>query len=214
MKITIIKKLATKNPCYTSKRHFTPKGIMLHSVGTPQPNAERFADYWNNSGAGVCVHAVIQADGTVYKLLPWDYRAWHCGSGPKGSGNDTHIGIEMTEPDTISYIQGCAYKDSDPAKTAKHIKGTYKAAVKLFAKLCRMYGLNPVKDGTIISHREGHSRGIASNHGDPEHLWAGQGLTMKRFRKAVKREVARQKAAYAVKAACKTMRNIKNIAKK
>ena len=40
----------------------------------------------------------------------------------------------------------------------------------------------------IISHREGHSRGIASNHGDPEHLWNGLGMgyTMDGFRKAVK----------------------------
>ena len=37
----------------------------------------------------------------------------------------------------------------------------------------------------ILSHREGHQRGIASNHGDPEHLWAGFGLTMDSFRQAV-----------------------------
>ena len=40
----------------------------------------------------------------------------------------------------------------------------------------------------IVSHREGHARGIASNHGDPEHLWngLGTGYTMNGFRKAVK----------------------------
>ena len=34
----------------------------------------------------------------------------------------------------------------------------------------------------------GHSRGIASNHGDPEHLWMrlDMGYTMDTFRKAVK----------------------------
>ena len=54
--------------------------------------------------------------------------------------------------------------------------------------LCKKYGLNPLEDGVIISHREGHSRGIASNHGDPEHLWTqlGMGYTMDGFRKAVK----------------------------
>lgn len=58
----------------------------------------------------------------------------------------------------------------------------------LFAYLCRQYNLNPTADGVIISHREGHSRGIASNHGDPEHLWNGLGMgyTMDGFRKAVK----------------------------
>lgn len=41
----------------------------------------------------------------------------------------------------------------------------------------------------IISHSEGYKRGIASNHGDPEHLWRGLGLsyTMAGFRKDVKK---------------------------
>lgn len=54
--------------------------------------------------------------------------------------------------------------------------------------LCKQYGLNPTADGVIVSHREGHSRGIASNHGDQEHLWnqLGMGYTMDGFRKAVK----------------------------
>mgnify|MGYP000476605376 FL=1 len=37
------------------------------------------------------------------------------------------------------------------------------------------------------SHKEGCVRGVASNHGDPEHLWnqLGTGYTMNGFRKAV-----------------------------
>ena len=54
--------------------------------------------------------------------------------------------------------------------------------------LCKQYGLNPAADGVIVSYREGHGRGIASNHGDPEHLWNGLGMgyTMDGFRRAVK----------------------------
>ena len=54
--------------------------------------------------------------------------------------------------------------------------------------LCKKYNLNPTADGVIISHSEGYKRGIASNHGDPEHLWRGLGLsyTMAGFRKDVK----------------------------
>ena len=42
--------------------------------------------------------------------------------------------------------------------------------------------------GVILSHREGHARGIASNHGDPTHLWTqlNMGYTMDGFRRAVK----------------------------
>ena len=36
-------------------------------------------------------------DGTVYQALPWNHRGWHCGSGSKGSGNNTHIGVEITD---------------------------------------------------------------------------------------------------------------------
>ena len=71
------------------------------------------------------------------------------------------------------------------------MKKTYEAAVELFAYLCKLYGLNPTADGVIISHREGHSRGIASNHRDPEHLWNGLGMgyTMNTFRKDVKEKM-------------------------
>lgn len=54
--------------------------------------------------------------------------------------------------------------------------------------LCKKFSLEPLADGVIISHKEGHSRGIASNHGDPEYLWSQleMGYTMDTFRKAVK----------------------------
>ena len=63
--------IATKNPCYTCGRTITVKGLMIHSVGCPQPKASVFANNWNNANANVCVHAVLQADGTVLQLLPW-----------------------------------------------------------------------------------------------------------------------------------------------
>ena len=50
------------------------------------------------------------------------------------------------------------------------------AGLELFAMLCKKFGLDPLADGVVISHREGHARGIATNHGDPEHLWKGLGL--------------------------------------
>lgn len=59
-------------------------------------------------------------------------------------------------------------------------------AVELFAYLCKQYNLNPLSDGVIISHSEGHKRGIASNHGDVEHLWGKYGLTMEQFRQDIK----------------------------
>ena len=186
----LVESILTKNPCYTAGRKITVKGLMLHSVGCPQPKASAFINSWNSpSHDSSCVHGFIDGnDGTVYQTLPWNHRGWHCGSGNKGSGNNTHIGVEMCEPACIKYTAGSNFTCSDTATAKAVAKRTYKAAVELFAYLCKKYSLNPLADGVIISHREGHSRGIASNHGDPEHLWTqlGMGYTMDGFRRAVK----------------------------
>lgn len=186
---------AKKNRCYTNGARITVKGLMLHSVGCPQPDAAVFVKNWNSPTAGVCVHAVLGVDGTVYQLLPWNVKAWHCGSDSRGSGNNTHIGVEMTEPATIKYTGGSSFTDTNPAETKKFVQATYKHAVDLFAYLCKAHDLNPLADGVIISHSEGHKRGIASNHGDVEHIWSKYGLSMDQFRKDVKAVMDGAKAA-------------------
>ena len=189
----LVQSIMTKNPCYTAGRKITVKGLMLHSVGCPQPNASVFIKNWNTPSYGTaCVHGFIDGnDGTVYQTLPWNHRGWHCASGPKGSGNNTHIGVEMCEPASIRYTRGASFTCSNLSAARASVKKTYEAAVELFAYLCKLYGLNPTADGVIISHREGHARGIASNHGDPEHLWNGLGMgyTMNTFRKDVKEKM-------------------------
>lgn len=189
----LVQSIMTKNPCYTAGRKITVKGLMLHSVGCPQPNASMFIKNWNTPSYGTaCVHGFIDGnDGTVYQTLPWNHRGWHCASGPKGSGNNTHIGVEMCEPASIRYTGGSSFTCSNLSAARTSVKKTYEAAVELFAYLCKLYGLNPTADGVIISHREGHARGIASNHGDPEHLWNGLGMgyTMNTFRKDVKEKM-------------------------
>lgn len=189
----LVQSIMTKNPCYTAGRKITVKGLMLHSVGCPQPNASVFIKNWNTPSYGTaCVHGFIDGnDGTVYQTLPWNHRGWHCASGPKGSGNNTHIGVEMCEPASIRYTGDSSFTCSNLSAARTSVKKTYEAAVELFAYLCKLYGLNPTADGVIISHREGHARGIASNHGDPEHLWNGFGMgyTMNTFRKDVKEKM-------------------------
>ncbi len=185
----LVESILTKNPCYTAGRKITVKGLMLHSVGCPQPSAQVFIKNWNQGTYDrACVHGFIDAnDGTVYQTLPWNHRGWHGG----GSSNNTHIGVEMCEPACIKYTSGANFTCSDPAAAKAAVKRTYEAAVELFAMLCEKFSLDPMKDGVILSHKEGHARGIASNHGDPEHLWTQLGMpyTMDMFRKAVKAEL-------------------------
>lgn len=181
MSIDIVEAFTAKNKCYQAGVPLTPQGLMLHSIGTPQPSAAvlaRYFDQYQPGGQSVCVHAFVQADGTVYQTLPWEMRGWHCG----GTANNTHIGIEMTEP-----AAGVPY-----AEAAEQITGTYRAAVELFARLCGVYGLEPLADGVIIGHAEGHRRGVASNHADPAYLWDtyGMGFTMDGFRRAVAEAMA------------------------
>ena len=188
--MNIIQSYLTNNPCYKTGRKITVKGLMLHSVGCPQPKASVFVKNWNRADYDrACVHGFIDANtGDIYQTLPWNHRGWHGG----GSSNNTHIGVEMCEPATIKYTGGSNFTCSDRAAAQAAAKRTYEAAVELFAYLCQQYNLDPLKDGVIVSHREGHARGIASNHGDPEHLWKGLGMsyTMDTFRAAVKAKMS------------------------
>ena len=162
-----------------------PLGAVLHSIGTPQPSGKAVADYFDDPAVEASVHRILQADGLCYVLAPDHYRMWHGG----GSVNNTHMGIEMTEPREISYDPARGYEVTilDSQNALAHVKQTYEAAVELFAELCRTYGWDPLEDGVILSHKECCERGIGSNHGDPEHLWdaLNTGYTMDTFRQAV-----------------------------
>lgn len=196
--MNLIQCFLTNNDCFRyneariDSRYITfqdegPKGLMLHSVGCGEPRADIWVKSWNCPGKEIMVHAFVETDRVV-QTLPWHYRAWHAG----GSANNWCIGVEMTEPDTIVYPDPmkAAFIDQDPASTEAHIRATYRGAVALFAQLCKQFSLDPLADGVILSHAEGHARGVASGHADPEHLWSAFGLTMDAFRRDVSRALS------------------------
>lgn len=179
----ILQQLLTQNDCYRQHTTMFPKGVMVHSTGANNPNLRRYIqpddgllgenryrNDWNRAGLAVCVHGFIgkTADGSVavYQTLPWNYRGWHAG----GRANDTHIGFEICEDDL---------SDRD------YFEQVYCAAVELTAELCRKFALNPLADGVVIDHAEGHRRGLASNHGDVAHWFSRYDRTMNDFRRAV-----------------------------
>ena len=175
--------LLTENDCYKAGRTIVPKGVMVHSTGANNPNLSRYvapndgllgtpsSRHWNQSGTGACVHAFIGrlADGSVavYQTLPWTARGWHSASGPKGSANNSHISFEICE---------------DGLEDAGYFQAVYQEAVELTAMLCKQFGLDPLADGVVICHSEGHQRGIASNHADVMHWFPKYGKTMDDFR--------------------------------
>lgn len=171
----IVKAFVTQNPLYQQYTRIPVRKLVLHSVGCPQPSAAVFARQWQT--ARYFAHAVLQADGTVYQVAPWDCRLMRV-----GAANAYSIGVEMTEPDCIRYIGGATFVCSDWERAIAQVTGTYNTAVELFAWLCTQFGLDPRSD--IISHAEASAMGIGTDHADPEHLWRqlGRGYTMDGFR--------------------------------
>ena len=194
--IQITQSYLTNSPCYKTKRNIKVSGLMLHSVGCPQPNAQVFIKNWNTSSCKVGVHAFADTTG-VYETLPCRetpgiaHRAWHCGSGSKGSFNNSHISLEMTEPSCIKYVGGSTFTCSDIPKAQEHVRKTTQIAIEYFAMLCIYHNLDPLGKNVIVSHKEGHDLGYASGHNDPSHLWdqLHMNYTMDNFRQDVYQKV-------------------------
>jgi hypothetical protein len=188
----------TQNACYKAGKTIVPRGIMVHSTGANNPELRRYVgpddgllgqnkygNHWNQPMARhVCVHAFIGklANGSVatYRVLPWTARAWHGGSGPKGCVNDTHIGFEICE---------------DGLTDSAYFTAAWREAAELCAHLCGEFNLDPLADGVLIGHCEGHKRGIATNHADPAHWLARFGKSMDTFRAEVRSLLAPAPAA-------------------
>ena len=187
MEMEIIQCYQTKNPCYRKGTPMKPVGIVVHSTGANNPHLCRYVDcperlgvnrygnHWNRPEAATLVHGAIGLDKegfvTVVNTLPYTMAAWGVGKGSRGSYNydpTGHIQFEMCEDDL-----------TDPSYFDQ-VMGT---AVAYCAQLCREYGLAAE---SIVSHKEAHAQGYASNHGDPEN-WMGRfGMTMEDFRARVR----------------------------
>lgn len=194
-------KFLTNNRCYQVYNKHTPVGLFLHSVGCPQPSADVFIKNWNvyrPGGNSVCVHGFI-SDTVAYQTLPFDCVSWHSGQGTKDNANFMgYLGFELTEPSTIKYTGGAKFVDNNPAETLKFVQKTYENAVDIYAQICVELKLNPLgktPDGypVILSHSEGCKLGIASNHGDVEHLWK---FTIKKSMDDFRNDVANKMKEY------------------
>lgn len=195
--MTIVPYYATNNPCYSNPSTIVPYGIVLHSIGTPQPSATRIIDSWNRASAESCAHSVVDGNnGNTYQALPWTYRGWHCGVGRNGTANANYIGVEMGESSTIRYAPNSGtIVSGDLTDIIRVADITYAGAVDLFAYLFETLVLDPNGTNTIIGHNEAYQLGISSNHVDPVHLWnyvasqTGQPYyTMDTFRAAVRQK--------------------------
>lgn len=161
----------------------SPAGVIIHSTGANNPNLKRYVNapeicgenpyrnYFDRADSDVCPHAVIGLDKSgevrAAKLLPWNVCCWGCGSGSKGSYNyaPAYIQIEIAE---------------DALNDRAYFEEAFGLAVQLCQRLMKNYP--SILPENVISHKEAHARGYASNHGDPEHWLARFGKDMNWFR--------------------------------
>jgi len=193
--MNLIKCIHTDSKCYKTNEKAIPKGIVVHSTGANNKTLKRYVqpsksapnynelidkigknkygNSWNGSG-NKAVHYFIGtlADGSVAtaQTLPENICAWGAGKGKNGSYNynpTAHIQFEVCE---------------DNLKDKAYFSKIYKEAVDLCADICNRYGW---KADVIVSHKEAHAKGYASNHGDIDHWLAKHGKIMNDFRKDV-----------------------------
>lgn len=172
--LTIQKKFVTGNRRYKAQEKFTPQGIVVHSIGVTQPDADALYRYWASDGTPYVTHYVLD-DKKVIQCMPDNLRCWHVGS----PGNNKWIGVEMCEPDSIVATKskvgtggGFRVKDYDAA--IDYVAGCYKNVVFLCAQKCIEYGWDPYT--AVWTHGEITKKGLSNtDHTDPHHLWNGLG---------------------------------------
>ncbi|MEA4965376.1 MAG: N-acetylmuramoyl-L-alanine amidase [Oscillospiraceae bacterium] len=168
--MTITEALCTGNRRYKAAEPLSPEGVVLHSIGCPQPAAKVLRDYWDRDASPYVVHYVLD-DETIYHCMPDHYKCWHVCS----PGNGKYLGIEMGEPSQIKYTSGASFTVSDLAAAQAYAEATYRNAVWLIARLCRTYGWDPYT--AIWTHGEITRQHMSNtDHVDPEHLWNGLGM--------------------------------------
>lgn len=194
--------IMTQSTCYKGTTKGKPVGILWHDTAAGQPNLWRYTqpddnasnkaeliakigknNYgtdWNHKYVSAGINAFIGklANGEVatVQVLPWNYRPWGCGSGPKGSCNGS-----ANVADSPFWIQFEIQDDSWSNAKRDYVNGTkayfdkvYKEACELTAYLCKKFDIDPngtveykgVKVPTILCHNDSYKLGLGSGHTD------------------------------------------------
>ena len=178
----------------TLKRYVQPSDIRpkedtyskeewLEKLGKNQYNND-----WNHIVRQAGLNAWIGklADGTVTTIqtMPWDFKPWGCGSGPKGSCNNGWMQFEICE---------------DNLTNKDYFEAAYKEACELTAYYCEMYNLDPlgtvqyngVTVPVILCHQDSYRLGLGGDHSDVYPWFNKQGKTMQDVREDVAKLMGR-----------------------
>lgn len=190
--------------CFKQTRKMAPRGILIHSTGANNPYLKRYVqpnnlnndkaylltilgkningNDWNHiehqAGVNAFIGKLNNEQIATVQTLPWIFRPWGCGSGPKGSCNDNWIQIEICE---------------DDLNNRNYFEAIYNELIELIAYLCKIYNINPsayvdfkgVSVPTILCHADSYDLGLGSNHGDIRHWFPKYGRNMSTVREDV-----------------------------
>ena len=201
--------MMTQSTCCRGTSVMQVKGVLWHSTGANNPwlsryvqpddkaadrekminliGKNRYANDWNHitHQAGLNCWIGKLNDGTVatVQTMPWNYRPWGCGAGPKGSCNSGWIQFEICE---------------DGLDDKVYFEKVYKEACELTAYLCKEYGIDPkgtvdykgVTVPTILCHKESSDLGLGNCKNDELGWFRKYGMSMDTVRNDVAKIMA------------------------
>ena len=176
---------ATRNGAFRSGRSINPTGAVNHSVGCAQPSVEVFFRLMNDEDAGWGVNAILgdfhKGEGRIILALDIEARPWGCGSGKKGSWNNTKVQWEVCEPAGHTYAGGTMI-GYDVEKNAGYFERMWKMLVawNVYCAVKLGYPVSGISD-----HAESYRAGYGSNHSDLGHWLPKHGKSMSALRAEV-----------------------------
>lgn len=178
-------KYATLNGAYISGGKIKPQGAVNHSVGCAQPSVDVFYNLMNKPSANWGVNAILgdfhKGDGRVLVTMPLNTRPWGCGSGKKGSWNNTKVQWEVCEPAGHTYSGGTMV-GYDVEKNQGYFNRMWKMLVAWNVYVIEKFGY-PVSG--ISDHSESYRAGYGSGHADMGHWLPKHGKSMDDLRAEV-----------------------------
>lgn len=121
---------ATKNRKKLETKDHKPTSIVIHFTADGR-DGQQAVKYLKQSNVQASAHIVIEKDGTIYQLVPFDTQAWHAGVSAFGDErhfNKHSIGIEIDNEGCLEKIGNKFYTwydreitDFTKVKSATHI---------------------------------------------------------------------------------------------
>lgn len=223
--MNLIECLLTQSTCYKGTTIGTPVGVLWHDTAAGNPWLKRYVqpsdddpnrdellaligkningNDWNHTKRDGGVNAFIgkleSGKIATVQTLPWYFRPWGCGTGPKGSCNGS-AKVENS-PFWIQF-EICDDAWSNAKKdyangSSEYFESVYVEAVDFSAYICNLYNLNPmgtyrykgVDIPVITCHKEAHALGFGSGHTDVIQWFSKYGKSMWDIRNDVKRRL-------------------------